>query len=389
MNITGNIKLAAVGDMMLGDHPVRLGNGVRSVIERLGTEHLFTHVEPLFRECDIVFGNLEAPHSDMGALPNRLESIEFRGSKESIPVLKKAGFNILNFSNNHCMQHGEKAFWETVNLIRQNGIFPAGVKGDDDRCIPYEFEKNNTRMILLSYSLRAENYHPGKNLPYTFKNEDSIIEEVMYFRDSADFLILSLHWGEEYMDFPSPMQVLFSHKLADAGANLIIGHHPHVLQGVELYRDSLIVYSLGNFVFDMWQKKTRKSAILRVDFSREGIDNFDLIPIYINDTFQPKPMDGKSYEKFLKELANLNQAIKERYLAKDLEADLNAVKKAEKYYQKLAHKRMTKHRLEDYYYFLSHIYQYSPNIIFQSAKRSLLRRMGEIRKSRLRESPLC
>lgn len=375
------IVLTAVGDMMLGDHPVRLGNGVRSTIDSLGTEYLFTHVQTFFKESDVVFGNLEVTHSDVGTVRNRLESIEFRGAKESIPILKKVGFNVLSISNNHCMQHGESAFWQTVDLLRQNGIFPSGVRGNDGRCIPYEVNINGTTIVLLSYSLRSENYLKGKQVPYTLINEQQIIEELKHLRGEADLIVVSLHWGEEYMNFPSPKQVLFSHKLVDAGAKLIIGHHPHVLQGVERYRDSLIVYSLGNFVFDMWQRKTRQSAILKVGLSRKGITSFDLIPIYINDLFQPKPVDNKSHETFIKEVEFLNDAIRERYLRKEVDTHLQGVEEEERYYQKLAHKRMTQHRLQDYFYFLGHIYQYKPKIIFESAKRSLLRRIDEIRKS--------
>lgn len=372
------ITFTAVGDIMLGEHPVRLGNGVRSHIEKLGGEYLFSKVVTLWNDSDIVFGNLEVALSDIGLIKGRLESEEFRGSTNSIPLLKEAGFNVLGISNNHCMEHGINAFQETTDLLQGHGIFVAGLKGQDSRCIPYEIIINNIKVFLLSYSLRSENYYKGGLIPYTLASENQIIEEVRYFKIKSDFLIVSLHWGEEFMDYPSPEHVIFAHKLVDTGANLIIGHHPHVLQGVEKYKNSVIVYSLGNFVFDMWQKKTRKTVIFKAKFSKQGISSVELIPIHINDFFQPEPLISKLREYFLYEIEKLDNLILTNY--KNIDNCTNKdIELMEKQYLKLAYKKTIQHRIGNYLYFLAHIYRYKPSIIVLSLTRSFLRRLEELK----------
>jgi gamma-polyglutamate biosynthesis protein CapA len=372
------INIVAVGDLMLGDHPVRLGHGVRSHIEEIGAENLFSKVVQLFEGNDIVFGNLEVAHSDHGLNEKKIESMEFRGSPSTIPSLEKAGFNVLNFANNHCMEHGTDAFWETVNLLHQNNIYAAGINMDYGCCKPVEFMFNDIKVVLLSYSLRSENYHKENNVPYALKSEDNIIEEVRYFSKAPNRLIISLHWGEEFMDYPSPKQVLFAHKLVEAGANLIIGHHPHVLQGVERYRDAIIAYSLGNFIFDMWQRNTRETIILQAQWSKTGI-NIKLIPIYINSFFQPEPIDGKKGEYFLRKVEFLNNKIRQKY--KDLDTwDDKIINLVENQYNKYARQKAMRHRLENYFYFLAHLYRYERSVIMQSLSRFLERRFERTEK---------
>ncbi len=372
------VRISAVGDIMLGDHPVRLGHGVRSCIEKNGTDFLFTKMANCLGGSDIVFGNLEVTHSDQGLNREKIESTEFRGFPESIPVLKKAGFNVVNFANNHSMEHGAEAFWETVSILKRNNILIAGVKSDDGRCIPVEIVKKNNKVVLLSYSLRSENYYRKGDVPYALKEEESILEEVRYFIRSADILIVSLHWGEEFMDYPSPRQVLFAHKLVDEGARLIIGHHPHVLQGIEKYNGGVIAYSLGNFIFDMWQKETRKTIIMNADCSFREI-NIGIIPLYTNSYFQPEPLGGYAHEKFMKYFEELNRKIKQEY--KDIDTwDNEKVKEKKRRYDKQARNETLIHRLGNYIYFLMHLYKYKPSIIMQSLHRSFTRRMEEIQK---------
>ena len=367
------ITFAAVGDLMLGDHPVRFGNGVRSRIEKDGTEYLFSKTKPLWEGSDIVFGNVEAILSDIGLNKARLDSAEFRGSPESIPALKKVGFNVLNLSNNHCMEYGLDAFWETVNLLRKQGIFVTGLRSDVGGCIPYELEKNGVKATLLSYSLCCENYYKGNEVPYTFATEEKILQEVALYRDRSDVLIVSLHWGEEYMSYPSPQQVVFAHRLVDHGVDLILGHHPHVLQGVEKYKNAVIAYSLGNFIFDMWQRPTRQSIILKGTFSKDGISEVEMIPLYINDRFQPEILDKRLHPEFLQSMERLGSMISEKYA--HIETHLPSL---EADYLKQAHKKVLFNRFENYFFFLSHIYQYSSDVIFQSMARFFKRRVEEV-----------
>lgn len=175
------------------------------------------------------------------------------------------------------------------------------------------------------------------------------------------------------MTYPSPQQVVFARRLIDQGVHLILGHHPHVLQGVEKYQKGVIVYSLGNFVFDMWQKPTRQSMMLKARVSKEGTIEVEMIPLYINDLFQPEIPDKRFHPVFLQSMDRLGSMISEKYAR--LETDLPSLQAD---YLKLAHQKMLRNRFENYFFFLSHLYQYSPNVIYQSLTRSFKRRMEEV-----------
>lgn len=212
-------------------------------------------------------------------------------------------------------------------------------------------------------------------MPYTCATEETILREVALYRDRSDFLVVSLHWGEEYMNYPSPQQVVFAHRLVDQGVHLILGHHPHVLQGVERYKGALIAYSLGNFIFDTWQRPTRQSIMLKVTFSKDEISKVDTIPIFINDLFQPEILAGRLQQEFMKSMEQLGSMISEKY--RHLEKDLPSLQAD---YLKQAHKKVLRNRFENYFYFLSHLYRYSPQVIYQSFARSFNRRVEEARE---------
>jgi len=357
---------------MLGDHPVRLGNGVRSTIETVGAGLFSSETKKYLKgSADIVFGNLEVVLSDIGLIKGNIEKEEFRGSPLSISVLTESGFNVLSVSNNHCMQHGLEAFQETIALLQKNGISPSGIKDTDGRCKPCMTTKQGINMGLLSYSIRPEKYCKGDQIPYTVATEKDIIEEVRHFKKEIDIIIVSLHWGEEFVNHPSPSQIFFAHALVDAGVDLIIGHHPHLFQGIERYKNSTIVYSLGNFIFDHWQKYTRDTAILKAKFSKQGLMHFELLPAHINDCFQPILRYGDDLKDALNEIEYLNRII-ENGLQSIANTNIHYL---EEEYRKLAKNKMLQHRWENYLYFIAHIYKYRPNIVFKSLMRAVLRRL--------------
>lgn len=374
------IKLVAVGDIMLGDHPVTFGHGVKSMIEKSGGVSPFAKATDVLRGGDIVFGNVEAVLSEQGLIRGNLVSEEFRGAPGFGSMLAAAGFNVVGFSNNHCMEHGDAAFWDTVHVLRANRIQVAGLTDSNGLCDPVRISSNGLQIMVLSYSLCPENYHNGPAVPYAHQqNFDKVLSEVASFRGQADILLLSLHWGYEYMDYPSPKQVQLAHRLVDeAGVHLIIGHHPHVLQAVERYRKAVIVYSLGNFVFDMWQRPTRESMAFRATISKEGRIDYNLVPLRINDKRQPEPQSGVHHaHAFSKRMERLEVLFKTQCLAHDL-TDRRVTDGLEEDYVKLAGGKEFSHRISSYFYFLRNIYRYNPSIVVQSLVRSASRRAEAI-----------
>ncbi len=123
-------------------------------------------------------------------------------------------------------------------------------------------------------------------------------------------MVVSLHWGDEFIDRPSPADVQLARAIVDAGADLIIGHHPHVLRGVERHGRGWIVYSLGNFVCDMlWEEELRETAIAECRLSKNGVEQVRLLPVRINDDSQPVPLQGEGAARLEQRLARLSSAL--------------------------------------------------------------------------------
>lgn len=227
-------KMLFVGDIMMA-------RGVAQLTNKYGLEYPFLNIIPLFYifNWDIIYGNLEGPVR-IDAKPVVLTSVRFDYSPEIPQLLTKLGFNLLNIANNHMADQGYSAINSTRKYLEENYIYPLG--DYTDCSLKYKYQKDN--FIFL-----------GANLVYKSKYcVQDLIQEIkeLKIQDANLYIIITPHWGTEYISYPDDFQKQTAHQLIEAGADLIIGHHPHVVQGIEEYQGKLIFYSLGNFVFDMY-----------------------------------------------------------------------------------------------------------------------------------------
>jgi len=274
------ITLLAVGDLILGDHPHYLGLGVKSLIDKKGI-FIFQYVENVFFAADIIFGNLETALSDYGdniSCENKI----LKGRPQFAKQLKKIRFNILNIANNHIQQHGKNTLLETVDVLLKNDIKIIGLNDLQPQII----FKKNISLGFLGYSFEPDRC--DSKPVYAQGNEKKILSEIQKIKNKVDHTVVSLHWGDEYIDIPSRKQIDLAHQLIDNGADIILGHHPHALQPIEKYKNGVVAYSLGNFVSDMCQNLTKKSAILKLSLSKKSIDDIEVIPVCINKNYQPE-----------------------------------------------------------------------------------------------------
>ncbi len=371
MTNLNSVLLNAVGDVTLGDHPVCLGHGVRSQIDQRSFDYLFQLIQPVLSGCDILFGNLETLLSDHDYDPTSLVHSEFRGKPEYAQALSKTGFSIMSVANNHAMQYGPDSYKESVSALKAANINPLGVAEDiggkaRSNCIYYS--KDKIRIALIGYSLRPDNYTQGKLL-YATAPESDILDHINSIKHDCNAVIVSLHWGEEYLHSPSPKQVVLAHRMIDNGANLILGHHPHVVQGVERYKNGYIAYSLGNFIADFWQEYTRKSMILQCRIGEDGIEQVEILPVFINKIFQPTLPQGDRKREMLAEFA--------QYAAKIALPRTDLLQKETESYMRDAERVYFNYRKECYRYFLLNLFRYRPSIILQSLQRFLGRRLGK------------
>ena len=288
------LTIYAVGDIMLGEQPLCYGFGVESVTNIYGASYLFHNVSPLLSDGDIFFGNLESPIFNRKNHNDFKESF-FRADPYVVAALKKGRFNALSVANNHIMEHGKNGFDSTVSILKENNILPVGIRDRID-----VITVKGIKIAILAYSF-IEDYCL-ESLYNKIQSENKIIEDIQSIRESVDIVIVALHWGYEYIPCPSPDQMIIGRKLINCGADIILGGHPHVVQGYEFFKGRPIFYSLGNFIFDMtFINNTRRSVIAKIQIDLEpNIINIEMIPIICDfKRYYPKIINGDESEKFL------------------------------------------------------------------------------------------
>lgn len=268
------ISVAAVGDLMLGDSPICVGFGFHSrYTDDQSVDAVFQDVRPLLADTDLAFGNLETVLSLHGCIPDDWHSTQLRGHPSYARALRRAGFSVVSVANNHAVQHGHQAFYETLDVLRSANILFCGLRGSAPWASHPLIIEGNERVGVLGYSLRPRQYR-FDTPPYAEGTANDIIADVARLSAHVDHVLVSLHWGEEFVKSPSDQEVLLGRAVVDAGASLVLGHHPHVVRPVERYKSGLIAYSLGNFVSDMlWQPQLCEGLLLRCHLSGRGVEN--------------------------------------------------------------------------------------------------------------------
>ena len=304
-----SITVVAVGDIMLGVHPLNVTRGVRP--SKYGNEEGHPPRELLKRisDKDIMFGNLEAVLSDIGYDEKRFRSVVMRGRPEKAKLLAIIGFDVLSVANNHTLDHGANAARDTMRNLEDNEIRCVGLDSNlHQDHTPLVIVRKGVKIAFLAYCLI-----PSAHSNLIVTNEDRICEDVSLAKVDSDFVIVSLHWGDEYMITPSPSQIDLAHRIIDSGACLILGHHPHVLQGIERYNDGVIAYSLGNFMFDMeFAEESKDGMILTCILSRKGAVEYEIVPITADGCRIPRIPVGCERDSALSRRGSLSSQLERR-----------------------------------------------------------------------------
>jgi poly-gamma-glutamate synthesis protein (capsule biosynthesis protein) len=365
------IKLAFVGDLSFGDFPFAQGYGLRSTIngDPIKAMNLFSNVKSEFTNADIVFGNLETVLSNKNENPNSLLSVEMRGDPLVARVIKNAGFNCVNIANNHMLQHGPAAFWDTVDTLEKIGISVIGLKGGQSwHCKPVIFNKKGQKIGFLGYAFEIDKYCDSETC-YAFGEPTSLIfKDINRLRTQVDLLIVSCHWGDEFVQIPSAEIIQLARDMVIAGVDIVVGHHPHVLQGVENYRNKIIAYSLGNFIFDMcWDATLTETMILKCVFTIPNKIEYDVLPMKIDSNYTPSFLEGKEKTDLEEKIATLSKIIQESncdddYILKFMKLKSNSIKR---------------NRTKAYLYFIKNLNRYNKTFIIQQIKRTFLSRVED------------
>lgn len=227
----------------------------------------FRKIAPLLAASDIAFVNLESPFSDRGPYYER--GLIFHASPETVAGLNLAGVSIASTANNHARDCGPHGVEFTVAWLRSHGIEPVGSsESEASTHNGIVLERNGVRFGFLGYTYDQSNGNwRDVDTRIALADPDVVCRDVTALKKRCDVVIVSMHNGIEYMPKPSAKQVTFGHAAIDAGATLVIGHHPHVIEPEERYKSGLIFYSLGNFVFDQYQREaTQHGEVVQVSF---------------------------------------------------------------------------------------------------------------------------
>lgn len=303
----GQVTFLALGDIWLARQ-------VAEEIARQGARHPFHRIAPFLKGADVVLGNLESPVSTGGS-PQRHKDVVARAHPEALEGLSYAGIGLVSLANNHIMDYGPEALGDTLRFLdqREIGHFGAGMRSREAR-EPYFYTRHDLRLAFHAYLCWGE--ASRRSIGPAGLDRSLVAQELKDSRRRADFVITVLHGGVMFQDAPTLEMIRLAHWIIDQGADIVIGHHPHVIQGIERYKNGLIAYSLGNFLFDSYEhelpdERVRQGMILKIDLRKDGSPNYRYqpIPIRMADGFQVELVpDGQEKERMLERLNRLSRS---------------------------------------------------------------------------------
>jgi poly-gamma-glutamate synthesis protein (capsule biosynthesis protein) len=261
----------------------------------------FQKTASFLKTADLTLINLEAPLIANCPLTN--EGMVFCGNQKFIEGLLFAGIDVVNLANNHSLNWSPEGLCQTVKLLSQNEILVNGLP-PNFRCQEKVFEPLTVKTL--------KNLKIGF-LGFNFLEEDwskDFLVAISRAKKEVDFLIVSSHWGAEYQRLPSSTTIKLAHQMIEAGADLLVGNHPHWYQPLEIYQEGLIIYAHGNFIFDQeWSLATKTGFIAKHTLYKGKLVDTQIFPIFIQNYSQPYFLEGQEKKTVLKNLKEISQNL--------------------------------------------------------------------------------
>ncbi len=299
-----DLLLSFTGDCILGtDEYFAWDTGLPAYYDLYGPEYFLKNVRSIFEEDDLTIVNME------GTLTEETTRVEkqfaFKGDPDYVKILTSSSVEVANVANNHSHDYGEKSFQDTVNILETNGIQTFGY----DNVAIMEIKGIRVGMFGI-YELDDH----LERIPQVKKDIAKLKEQ------QADIIVAVFHWSNELVTVPDENQVTLAHLAIDEGADVVVGHHPHVVQGIEKYKGKIIAYSLGNFCFGGNTHPTEMDTfIFQQKFVLNGAKNitvseYHLIPCRVSsettyNNYQPTPLTGEEAKETMHKIQERSQAI--------------------------------------------------------------------------------
>lgn len=302
------VKLSFVGDVIFA-------STVENVLRDKGFDYPYTNVKSYLQDADLTIANLESPITSRGVAQKK--EYVYRSPAEALKAFAETGFDLVNMANNHILDYGVEGLLDTFDNLDKAGIKHVGAgRNVSEAFQPVIVEKKGIKIAFLGFSKVVDNadwkagkYKDGKDRPGVADTYalEMPIEAIKQAKSKADLVVVIAHWGIERNDMPESYQRDFARKYVDAGADLIIGGHPHVLQGFESYKGKWIAYSTGNFLFTTRADapKTWDSGVLQAACTKQGGCELKLVPV-LTKWALPQIMQEPESFKLFERLSNIS-----------------------------------------------------------------------------------
>jgi poly-gamma-glutamate synthesis protein (capsule biosynthesis protein) len=245
----------------------------------------FEKTAEVLSQSDLTLINLETPL--VSDCPETDEGMIFCGDPKNVEGLKIAGVDVVNLANNHASNFGLVGLTETKDVLKESNIEVTGVDGN--------LVVRNIRGIKFGFLGYNDISKPQMGVVNV--GEDRIKKEIKEAKKLAEVVVVSFHWGDEYQEVPNERQKMLGHLAIGAGADLVIGNHPHWIEPVEIYKGKVIAYSHGNFIFDQdWSQKTKEGVVGKYTFYDDVLIDAEFLPVEIRDFGQPVWLTGERGE---------------------------------------------------------------------------------------------
>ena len=300
----GLVTLSAAGDVNFGD-------GVTPTLTAGGLDYPFSGVGQALESTDLSFVNLECCISSVGS-PVPGKEFTFRGPPDSAEALSAGGVKVVSLANNHTKDFGAAALEETFGHLKQEGIAYCGAgRNAAEAYSPAVLEARGKKVAFVAFTWVIPDGWPATATSpgcATTSDRARVAATIRDARGKADYVVASFHWGIELATSPNSEQRDLAHLAVDSGADMVLGHHPHVVQGFELYRNRLIAYSLGNFVFSPPRPESARSVMLMTLMGPGGLVEAKVVPAVISGC-RPVILNGSAADAWAGTIAAYSKAL--------------------------------------------------------------------------------
>ncbi|MDA3899211.1 MAG: CapA family protein [Spirochaetes bacterium] len=302
------LTILTMGDLLIA-------NAVEKRMELHGKDYPFKKIRPHLEGYDIVVANLETPVTTRG-VSHPSKKWVFRTKPQNAAHLKTLNMHVLSLANNHMMDYGKEGLEDTLAFVKKHGFYYSGA-GDNLEAArkPAIISKKGYRMVFLSYCERPpKDMYAKSTRPGIAPIDKAVITaDVKKYAKPGTHVFVSLHWGIERTRYARKDQIVMAHDIIDSGAEAIIGHHPHIPQGIEIYKGKPVIYSLGNAVCGFYNKEYTSNIMVSFHYELGKLNRLEIIPIAGDNYkmhFQPYVETGAEAKRTLSDIRQISKPFK-------------------------------------------------------------------------------